>query len=524
LVSGLAATGSGAYEKREISGLFELKYYGTDSIWRPMKRRTILLYKEAKQHYMGGSDMRKFMDEDFLLQNDTACRLYDEHAKNMPIIDYHCHLSPKEIAENKKYRSITEVWLGGDHYKWRAMRMNGVDEKFITGDAGDREKFMKWAETMPYCIGNPLYHWTHLELKRFFSIDTQLSPETAEEIWTKCNEMLSDDSFSARELIKRSNVEVLCTTDDPADTLEYHDMIAADKSFGVKVLPTFRPDKGLNINKPGFAEWVSKLETVSGIRIRDYSGFKDAILQRLDHFRKRGCRLSDHSLEPVVYLESSEEEVSRIFEKVLAGGQPDDTEAKKFKTELLAFLGAQYSRLGWVMQIHMGCMRNNNTKQFRLLGPDTGFDAMDDTTFAGALSKLLDRIETEAGLPKTILYCLNPRDNEVLSTIAGCFQGGGIPGRIQFGSAWWFNDQLDGMRKQLMTLANTGLLSRFAGMLTDSRSFLSYTRHEYFRRILCSILGEWAENGEVPCDMKLLGKIAEDISYNNARDYFGFMA
>lgn len=466
--------------------------------------------------------MRKFMDEDFLLQNDTAYRLYHEHAKDMPIIDYHCHLNPREIAENRKYRSITEVWLGGDHYKWRAMRINGVDEKYITGHADDREKFMKWAETVPYCIGNPLYHWTHLELKRYFGIDALLSPDTAEKIWDRCNEMLRDDSFSARELIRRSNVKALCTTDDPADTLEYHDMIAEDTSFDVKVLPSFRPDKGLNIGKPGFTEWVSKLGAVSGIKIQNYSGFKEALLQRLDYFHKKGCRLSDHALEPVVYQESPEKEVSRIFEKTMNGGQPDDTEIRKFRTGLMTFLGVQYSRLGWVMQLHIGCLRNNNTRQFGLLGPDTGYDAIDDTNFAVALSRLLDRIEIEGGLPKTILYCLNPRDNEVLSAIAGCFQGGGIPGKVQFGSAWWFNDHLDGMRKQMTALASTGLLSRFIGMLTDSRSFLSYTRHEYFRRILCSILGEWAENGEAPCDMELLGKIVEDISYNNARNYFGF--
>ncbi len=466
--------------------------------------------------------MKKFMDESFLLNNDTAFRLYHEHAKKMPIIDYHCHLNPQDIAENKKYRSITEVWLGGDHYKWRAMRVNGIDERYITGDADDRDKFMKWADTMPYCIGNPLYHWTHLELKRFFGIDSPLSPKTAAYIWDKCNEMLKDNSFSARELIKRSNVEALCTTDDPTDTLEYHDLISGDAAFEVKVLPAFRPDKGLNIDKPGFTEWVSKLSASTGNDITDYPGFKKALLARLDYFHKKGCRLSDHSLEPVVFMRCSEEEVSHIFDKALMGKSLDDTEVKKYKTALMTFFGIEYSRLGWVMQLHIGCMRNNNSRQFKLLGPDTGYDAIDDMTFARALSQLLDKIETEAGLPKTILYCLNPRDNEVLSTIAGCFQGGGIAGKIQFGSAWWFNDQLDGMKKQMTTLASTGLLSRFIGMLTDSRSFLSYTRHEYFRRILCSILGDWAEYGEAPCDMELLGHMAEDISYNNAKNYFNF--
>lgn len=465
---------------------------------------------------------KKFMDENFLLQNETAVILYHEHAAEMPIIDYHCHLDPKEIAEDKKFKNITEIWLGGDHYKWRAMRINGVEEKYITGEADDREKFMKWAETMPYCIGNPLYHWTHLELRRYFGIDELLSPQNAESIWNRCNEMLADDSFSARELIKRSNVKALCTTDDPADTLEYHDQLASDKEFGVKVLPTFRPDMALNIDRPGFVQWVARLEKAVGRKIKGYPELRDALSERLDHFNSRGCRLSDHSLEPAVYAECSEEEASRIFEKAVTGGRLTAEEVSKFKTNLFTFLGARYSELGWVMQLHIGCMRNNNSRQFRLLGPDTGFDAIDDAVIARPLSRLLDSIDAAAGIPKTILYCLDPGGNEVLSTIAGCFQGGGIPGRIQFGSAWWFNDQLDGMKRQMTALASTGLLSRFVGMLTDSRSFLSYTRHEYFRRILCSIIGEWVENGEAPDDIGLLGKMVRDISYNNARDYFGF--
>ncbi len=466
--------------------------------------------------------MKEFMDESFLLHNETAVRLYHEHAKNMPIIDYHCHLNPQEIAKNKRYRNITEVWLGGDHYKWRAMRINGVVEKYITGDAEDRDKFFKWAETIQQCIGNPLYHWTHLELKRFFGINQLLSPDTAQEIWNRCNALLKEDEFSARELIRRSSVKALCTTDDPVDTLEYHDMIKKDTSFDVKVLPSFRPDKGINIDKPGFMEWLTKLEKASGMEIKTYSNFRDAMKGRIDYFHEKGCRSSDHGLEPPAYIECSDTEVSRIFDKVLAGKTLEANEIKKYKGNLMSFLGAQYNKLGWVMQLHIGCMRNNNSRQFKLLGPDTGYDAIDDVSFAPALSRLLDSIETNGGLPKTILYCLNPRDNEVLSTIAGCFQGGGIPGKIQFGSAWWFNDQLDGMKKQIIALSSTGLLSRFVGMLTDSRSFLSYTRHEYFRRILCGILGEWAENGEAPNDMTLLGRMVEDISYNNAKEYFGF--
>lgn len=466
--------------------------------------------------------MKKFMDDNFLLKNETAIRLYHEHAKDMPIIDYHCHLNLREIAENKKYRNITEVWLGGDHYKWRAMRINGVDERYITGDADDRDKFFKWAETIQYCIGNPLYHWTHMELKRYFGIDQLLSPETAGDIWNRCNELLKQDGYSARELIRRSNVRALCTTDDPTDTLEYHEMINRDGSFGVKVLPAFRPDKGINIEKAGFAEWAAKLGKVSGISIKSYSDFKEALRRRLEYFNEHGCRISDHSLEPPVYMDHTEAEVSAVFQKALAGGTLECDEIKKYKSDFMIFLGMQYSKLGWVMQLHIGCMRNNSSRQFRLLGPDTGYDAIDDAGFAHALSRLLDSIESKSGLPRTILYCLNPRDNEVLSVIAGCFQGGGIPGKIQFGSAWWFNDHLDGMRKQMTALASTGLLSRFVGMLTDSRSFLSYTRHEYFRRILCSILGEWAENGEVPYDMTLLGKMTEDICFNNAKSYFGF--
>jgi glucuronate isomerase len=402
------------------------------------------------------------------------------------------------------------------------MRINGIDERYITGVADDKEKFMKWAETVPYCIGNPLYHWTHLELRRYFGIEELLSPETAESIWNKCNEMLSDDSFSARELIKRSNVKVLCTTDDPADTLEYHAKIARDKKFGIKVLPAFRPDRGLNIDRPGFKQWVGKLEKSAGRKISGYSSFREAISDRLDYFNSMGCRLSDHSLEPVVYSECSDEEASEIFEKAMNGWKPEPGEADKYRTNLLTFLGARYSELGWVMQLHIGCMRNNNSRQFGLLGPDTGFDAIDDTAVARPLSRLLDKIDTVAGLPKTILYCLDPGANETISVIAGCFQGGGIPGKVQFGSAWWFNDHLDGMKRQMMVLASTGLLSRFVGMLTDSRSFLSYARHEYFRRILCNILGEWAENGEAPDDVALLGRMVRDICFSNASDYFGF--
>lgn len=465
--------------------------------------------------------MKPFMDEDFLLTNKTAEKLYHDYAKDMPIFDYHCHLSPKEIKDNKRYRNITEIWLGGDHYKWRAMRSNGVDEKYITGDAPDKEKFMKWAETMPKCIGNPLYHWTHLELKRFFGINELLSPKTAEVIWEKCNEMLAKDEFTARELIKRSNVKVICTTDDPVDSLEDHIALAKDKTFAVKVLPAFRPDKSFNIDKAGFVEWIEKLNKVVGQDIQTFASLKEALKQRLDFFHEVGCRISDHALDPIVFEEGTEEEITAILQKALKGEQLTESEIKKYKTAVMVYLGKQYTRLNWTMQIHIGTIRNNSKRMMRLLGPDTGFDAIADYTFAEALSKFLDKLDDTDELPKTILYCLNPRDNEILGTIIGCFQGGGIPGKIQVGSGWWFNDQKDGMTKQIISLANLGLLSLFVGMLTDSRSFLSYTRHEYFRRILCNIIGEWVESGEAPNDFELLGTKVQNICFDNAKEYFG---
>ena len=465
--------------------------------------------------------MKRFMDDNFLLSSETAAKLYHDYAKDMPIFDYHCHLSPKEIAENKKYRNITEIWLGGDHYKWRAMRSNGVDEKYITGNSPDREKFQKWAETITACIGNPLYHWTHLELKRYFGIEKNLSPDTAEEIWNKCNEMLQSGEFSARSLITRSKVKALCTTDDPADTLEYHLEIAKDSSFGVKVLPAFRPDKSFNIDKEGFKEWISRLCKAAGLEIRTFDDLKKALVQRIEFFHNTGCRISDHALDPVVFTDGTEEEASAVLEKALAGKPVSVDEIKKYKTQVMIFLGRQYSKYGWTMQLHMGTIRNNSIRMFRLLGADTGFDAIGDTPLAEPLAKFLNSLDETNELPRTILYCLNPCANEVLGTITGCFQGGGIPGKIQFGSGWWFNDQKDGMIRQMTALGNLGLLGRFVGMLTDSRSFLSYTRHEYFRRILCNLLGEWVENGEAPQDMELLGKMVQDICFDNAKVYFG---
>lgn len=468
--------------------------------------------------------MKEFMDHDFLLENETASELYHRYAENMPILDYHCHLNPAEIAQDKQYRNITELWLGGDHYKWRAMRINGVDERYITGNADDYEKFMKWAETIKQCIGNPLYHWTHLELKRYFGIDELLGPQTVEKIWNTCNAMLKTKDFSARNLIRRSNVKILCTTDDPVDDLSFHTDLLKDNTFDVKVLPAFRPDKAVNIDKSGFADYIRKLASVSGIDIKGIDDLKSALLKRIEYFHAAGCRISDHGLDRIVYQDvrntNGRDLLQTAFSKGMSGEPMTGEESGLYKTEILLFLGRQYARLGWVMQLHMNVMRNNNSRMMRKLGPDTGFDAIGDWNCASALSRFLDVLDETYELPKTILYSLNPSDNEVLGTLIGCFHGGGIPGKMQLGSAWWFNDQKDGMEKQLIALANLGLLSRFVGMLTDSRSFLSYTRHEYFRRILCNLLGKWAQNGEAPWDMNLLGEMVQNICYNNAVNYF----
>ncbi|MEG6567337.1 glucuronate isomerase [Thermoanaerobacterium saccharolyticum] len=465
--------------------------------------------------------MKNFMDEDFLLNNEVAVKLFHEYASKMPIFDFHCHLNPKDIYEDKKFKNITEVWLYGDHYKWRLMRSNGVDEKYITGDADDYSKFLEFAKTMPMAIGNPVFHWTHLELQRYFGVNELLNEKTAPMIWEKVNSVLSGSDFGVRNIIKNSNVKILCTTDDPTDSLEYHKLLKEDKSFDVKVLPAFRPDKGINIDKDDFRDWVKKLEEASGVTIKNYQGYLDALNSRLEYFDSLGCRLSDHALDFVAYEESSEEEVDGIFKKALNGEKLSQIEIDKFKANMLQFLGRKYKELGWAMQLHIAALRNTNTRMFEKLGPDTGYDSINDINIAYPLSKLLDSLEVTGELPKTILYTLNSKDNYVLATIMGSFQGEGIPGKMQFGSAWWFNDNIDGMREQMRTLANVGLLSKFVGMVTDSRSFLSYPRHEYFRRILCNLIGEWVDRGEVPYDIDLLGKIVQDISYNNAVNYFG---
>lgn len=464
--------------------------------------------------------LERFMGENFLLSNETAVRLYHDHAADMPIYDYHCHLSPKEIWEDKSYNNITEVWLYGDHYKWRAMRANGVDEKYITGSGSDYDKFIAWAKTVPYTIGNPLYHWTHLELRRYFDIYEVLDGNTADLVWNKANEKLRQEGFTARSIIERSNVKLLCTTDDPLDDLTYHKKIQGLDNFGVRVLPAFRPDKGVEIQNEAFSSWVSKLEDTIGRGIHSFEDYLIALENRVNYFHDRGCRLSDHGLEYVPYREAGNEKLEEIFMKGRKGEEITREEGDAFRTAVLLFLGRLYAKLNWAMQLHIGAIRNNNTRMYKLLGPDTGFDSIHDHNIAYGLSRFLDALDRDGMLPRTILYTLNPKDNYVLASMTGNFQGDGIPGKIQFGSAWWFNDQRDGMVEQMKVLANVGLLSRFVGMLTDSRSFLSYTRHEYFRRILCNIIGEWAENGEVPKDMDLLGKMVKDICFNNARNYF----
>ncbi|HJV46650.1 MAG TPA: glucuronate isomerase [Bacillota bacterium] len=464
--------------------------------------------------------MKPFMNEDFMLSNDTARKLYHDFAKDMPIFDYHCHLTAKEIAENRVFNNITEAWLGGDHYKWRILRSNGIAEEYITGNKSDKEKFEKWAQVVPYMIGNPLLHWTHLELQRFFGISEVLSSNNANEIWEKCNAMLQKEEFSPRELIKRSNVKALCTTDDPIDSLEYHKILRDDPTFEVKVLPTFRPDGALNIEKETFISWLNKLEEVSGNKIENYQDFLTALKDRIEYFHEVGCRLSDHAIDSHFYLEADESEISNIFQKRLTQGELTQEEIIKYKSAIFIYLGRAYHQHGWAMQLHIGALRNTNSRKEGLLGPNTGFDSIADFSYAQELSQFMNALDYANSLPKTILYCLNPRDNYMLASMIGNFQEG-IPGKIQFGSAWWFNDHKDGMEEQMKALANEGLLSRFVGMLTDSRSLLSYPRHEYFRRILCNLIGNWVENGEYPADFVVLGEIVKDICFNNIKHYFG---
>ena len=464
--------------------------------------------------------MKPFMDKDFLLATDTAKILYHEYSEEMPIIDYHCHVSPKEIYEDKHFENISQVWLSGDHYKWRLMRSNGIDEYYITGNASDWEKFLKFAETLPKAIGNPMYHWCHLELKNYFGYTGVLNEDTAEEVWNLANEKLKKETMGVRGIIRRSNVEFIGTTDDPIDSLEWHEKIAADSSFETIVAPSFRPDKALNIDKPGWKNYIKQLSSVSGTVIYNFDSLKSALCGRMEYFAAHGCKASDHGLDHMVYSDYTDCEIDEIIQKGLEDKNVSVKEAAKLKTALLVFCAKEYSRLGWVMQIHYNCLRNPNTAMYEKIGPDTGFDCIGPENGSASLAKFMDILYIQNALPKTVLYSLDAGDNAFLDTLIGSFQGTEVPGKIQHGSAWWFNDNKQGMRDQLISLANLSLLGNFIGMLTDSRSFLSYTRHEYFRRILCGLLGEWAENGEYPCDIKNLGKIAADISYNNAARYF----
>jgi glucuronate isomerase len=466
--------------------------------------------------------MKKFMDEDFMLTNETAKTLYKEYAEKMPICDYHCHLSPQMIYEDKPFDNITQIFLGGDHYKWRYMRSCGIDEEYITGGKSDEEKFKAFCSCLQYAIGNPLYHWTHLELQRYFGIDTVVSADTAEEIWNKANKVIKETQMSPAKLINSSNVAYICTTDDPADNLEMHKAIAKKGHVKAKVLPAFRPDFMINIDKETFAPYIEKLANAAEMKISSYDELIEAVYKRIDYFHSVGCRISDHALDSVPFEETSQDEVNVIFKAALNGEKLTQQQIDAYKSYTLIQLGKKYKELDWAMQLHIGALRNNNSRMFKKLGADTGFDSISDYCIAYPLSKLLNALETEDMLPKTILYTLNPKDNYVLATMLGNFQGSSVPGKIQFGSGWWFNDQRDGMTEQMKSLANLGALCKFVGMLTDSRSFLSYTRHEYFRRILCNLLGTWVENGEFPNDMKTLGKIVEDISYNNAVNYFNF--
>jgi glucuronate isomerase len=468
--------------------------------------------------------MRAFMDDQFLLNSETAVNLYEQFAKAMPIIDYHCHLDPKAIYENVPFRNLTEVWLYGDHYKWRAMRANGISEEYVTGGEGvsDYDRFLAYAQTVPMAIGNPLYHWSHLELRRLFGIEELINEKNAQVIWEKANKVFEANGMTPQDLIRVSNVRVVCTTDDPADALDYHIKLIEEDRHGFQVRPSFRPDKVLEINRATFLPWISRLEDVSGYKVSDYSLLLKALKERVEFFHQTGCLLSDHAIDTVMYADSTEEQAAAIYAKALRGEAVSQEEEAQYKNYTLVYLSRLYAEHGWAMQLHIHAHRNNNTAMMKRLGPDTGYDSIHTGVLAGPLVRLLDSMESNGGLPRTILYSLNASDNDVLATIIGSFQDGTIAGKIQLGSAWWFNDTIDGMLAQMKSLANMGLISRFVGMLTDSRSFLSYPRHEYFRRILCNLLGDWVESGQVPADMELLGQIVEGVCYRNAEQYFRF--
>lgn len=468
--------------------------------------------------------MKPFLDENFLLKTKTAQTLYHEYAQQMPLIDYHCHLSPQQIAENMQFRNLTDAWLSGDHYKWRAMRTNGVDESYCTGNKTDEEKFMKWAETVPYTMRNPLYHWTHLELQRYFGVKEILNPSSAKGIYEQCSSMLQESTYSTQGLIQKMNVRVICTTDDPVDNLEWHQKIK-DSNFPVKVFPAFRPDKAMEVNNTAsFALYVKKVEEVTNTSISNLSDYLVALKNRHDFFATMGCNVSDHGLEEIYAEEYTEKEVELIFIKALAGNDLSWIEQRKFKSAMLVHFAVWDWEKGWIQQYHLGALRNNNARMLQQLGPDTGWDSIGDFSQAAALARFLNKLDSEDQLTKTIIYNLNPADNELMATMIGNFNDGSVAGKVQYGSGWWFLDQKDGMERQLSALSNMGLISRFVGMLTDSRSFLSYPRHEYFRRIVCNLFGNEIEEGELPNDIAWTGKIIQDICFNNANQYFGWEA
>ena len=464
--------------------------------------------------------MKKFMDADFLLENDVAKKLYHDYAEKMPIYDYHCHIPPAQIAANHKFANIGELMLGGDHYKWRVMLSNGVEEECIRGNASWLEKWKAFAASLKYCVGNPMYHWTHLELKRVFGIDEILSEKTAEDIWNRANELLAKEEYRCCGLIEKFGVKMICTTDDPIDTLEHHKAIA-EQGHSFKVYPTWRPDKLINIDREGFIEYIGKLSEITDVKCDSLEAMLKAVEIRVDYFHAVGGRIADHAMDTVPYAKADMAKADAAYKKVLAGETLTAEEVAVYKTTLWVALGRMYKARNWAQQYHIGAMRNNNPRMFRKYGADVGFDSIDDTCIAQNLSHLMADQESEGNLPKTILYCLNPKDNYVIGTMLGNFQGDCIPGKIQFGSGWWFCDQQFGMIEQMKSLASLGLLGRFVGMLTDSRSFISYTRHEYFRRILCNLIGHWVENGEYPEDYEVLGDIVEGICFNNAVNYFG---
>lgn len=466
--------------------------------------------------------MKAFLNEHFLLNNATAQTLYHDYAKQMPIIDYHCHLPPAAIAADSNFENLTQIWLYGDHYKWRAMRANGVDESYITGNKTDKEKFIKWAETVPYTLRNPLYHWTHLELQRYFNVHTILNADTAEEIYETCSSLLRTPEYTVKNLLRKMNVKVVCTTDDPVDSLEHHRKLKAD-GFEIPVLPAFRPDAAMNVdNAPGFNKYISLLEKTAGITINNFKDYRDALKQRHDFFAENGCCVSDHGLEEIYAEDYTQADIERIFDKIKGGAELSLHENRQFKSAMLVVFAEWDAEKGWVQQYHLGAIRNNNSRALENLGADTGWDSIGSFNHGKPLSKFLNKLDKENKLTKTILYNLNPADNELMATMIGNFNDGSKEGKIQWGSAWWFLDQKDGMTDQLNVLSNMGLLSKFVGMLTDSRSFLSYPRHEYFRRLLCNIFGQEIENGELPDNIEWTGKIIQDICFNNAKKYFNW--